>query len=155
MKNLMIMTFMVLATVTVSAQELTFKDMMNVLPNMERAGTEGKDYKCSVKTEWLANGDLKVVATQQYKDWDPSAMEIVLTAAKDAEVSMDKYDDTIEYNISQSTLLKEEDDYRVDLYESFSFNVENDVITGFRVQIAEVDHESDPHEDTIYCNLTK
>lgn len=151
----MIMTFMVLATVTVSAQELTFKDMMNVLPNMERAGTEGKDYKCSVKTEWLANGDLKVVATQQYKDWDPSAMEIVLTAAKDAEVSMDKYDDTIEYNISQSTLLKEEDDYRVDLYESFSFNVENDVITGFRVQIAEVDHESDPHEDTIYCNLTK
>lgn len=52
MKNLILMSFMVLGAVTVSAQELTFKEMINILPNMERAGTEGKDYKCAVKTEW-------------------------------------------------------------------------------------------------------
>lgn len=155
MKNLILMSLVVLGSSSAFAKDLTFKDMVNVLPNMERAGTQGKDYKCSVKTEWLANGDLKVAATQQYKDWDPSTMEIVLTAAKDAEVYVDKYDDTIEYHISQSTLLSEEDDYRVDLYESFSFDVENSMITGFQIQIAEVDHESDPHEDSIYCNFTK
>lgn len=146
---------MVLGAVTVSAQELTFKEMINILPNMERAGTEGKDYKCAVKTEWWENGDLKVTATQQYKDWKPSIIEIMFTVAKDAEVWTDKYDETVEYTISQATLLKEEDDYRVDLYESFSFDVEKNEITGFRLQIAEVDHESDPHEDTIYCSLKK
>lgn len=153
MKNLILISLVVLGSVNVSAQELTFKDMPSLLPNMERAGTEGKDYKCAVKTEWLENGDLKVTATQQYKDWQPSTMEVVLTAAKDVEVWTDKYDETVEYTISQSTLLKEDDDYRVDLYESFSFDVENNVITGFRLQIAEVDHESDPHEDTIYCTF--
>lgn len=155
MKNLILMSFMVLGAVTVSAQELTFKEMINILPNMERAGTEGKDYKCAVKTEWLENGDLKVTATQQYKDWKPSIIEIMFTVAKDAEVWTDKYDETVEYTISQATLLKEEDDYRVDLYESFSFDVEKNEITGFRLQIAEVDHESDPHADTIYCSLKK
>lgn len=96
-----------------------------------------------------------MTATQQYKDWKPSIIEIMFTVAKDAEVWTDKYDETVEYTISQATLLKEEDDYRVDLYESFSFDVEKNEITGFRLQIAEVDHESDPHEDTIYCSLKK
>ena len=154
MKNLILMSLVVLGSVTVSAKDLTLKDMQQIIPNMERSGHEGQSYKCAVKTEWLENGDLKVVATQQYKDWTPSTIEMVLAAAKGAEAYTEQGDDST-YTIGQSTVLSEEDDYRVDLYESFSVTIENSVITGFSVQIAEVDHESDPHEDVIYCDLTK
>lgn len=154
MKNLILTVSMLLATVTVSAKDLTFKDMQQILPDMERVGREGEDYKCAVKTEWLPNGDLKVVATQQYKDWDPSEISIILKAEKNPEVTTDEYDVTAtEYTMAQSTVLKEEDDYRVDLYESFSFDLDKSEIVGFRVVIAEVDHESDPREDSIYCDL--
>ena len=130
--------------------------MQQILPDMERVGHEGKDYKCAVKTEWLANGDLKVVATQQYKDWSPSEISIILKADKNPEVTTDEYDVTAtEYRMTQSTVLLQEDDYQVDLYESFSFDLDKSEIVGFRVEIAEVDHESDPHEDTIYCDLEK
>lgn len=155
MKNLILGSLVVLGSVTVSAKKLTFNDMPQILPNMERSGSEGKDYKCAVKTEWLENGDLKITGTHQYQDWEPAQMEIVFTSAKDPEVVTNRDKKTVEYTISQSTLLKEEDDYRVDLYESFSFDIKGGVITGFRLQIAEMDHQNDPLEDAIYCDLTK
>lgn len=156
MKNLVLATLVVLGSVAASAKALSLKDMQQIVPNMERAGTQGADYKCSVKTEWLENGDLKVVATQQYKDWAPSTTEVVFTQAKDLEVYKEKYDEDIfQYAISQSTLLSEEDEYRVDLYESFYIDVEKSEITGLTLQIAEVDHENDPHEDMISCEFAK
>lgn len=148
-----LMSLVVLSAVTVSAKDLTLVDVKQVLPNMERVGHEGESYKCAVKTEWLENGDLKVTATQQYKDWAPSTIEVVLAKVKGAYAYTEQYDDEITYKVEQSTLLSEVNDYRVDLYESFSFDIVNSKIVRFGLTVAEVDHENDPREDVIYCEL--
>lgn len=153
MKNLVLASLVVLSAVTVSANDLTLAQVQQVLPNIDRSGHEGESYKCAVKTEWLENGDLKVTATQQYKDWTPSTMEVVLTTAKGAYAYTEQYDTETTYKVQQSTLLSEEDDYRVDLYESFSFDVVDSKIVRFGLTVAEVDHENDPREDVIYCEL--
>lgn len=153
MKNLILTGLILAGTTTVFAQDLKFADMPARLPNMEQHGTSGASYTCSVKTEWLANGDLKITGTESYKGEKSYPMEVVLKASKNVEVYTDSYDETVEYTISQSTVLLEEEDYSVNFYESFNFKVQGSKITSIHLQVAEVDHESDPHEDSIYCDF--
>jgi hypothetical protein len=158
MKNLILTSLLILQCTTAFGKRLTFADMQGLLPNLEQSGTEiSPHYTCTIKTQWLENGDLEVTGTQTYKDMDPSTMKIVFAAAKEVEVDQDKYDGAVEYTISQSTLLYEnvEDDERVDLFESFNFEVKDSTVTRVQVQYAEVNHHSDPHEDSINCSFEK
>lgn len=154
MKNLILTGLLILQATVALGKDLSLADMQSVVPNLEKFGKEiSPNYTCSIKTEWLANGDLKVIGTQTYKDMGPSSMEFVFSPSKNVEIYVDQYDGTLEYTISQSTLLYEnkEDDERVDLYESFNFEIKGSVMTRIQVQYAEVNHHSDPHEDSINC----
>lgn len=154
MKNLAAALVILFGAISLAAKDLSFGEMPAVLANLDSVGTSGAGYTCAIKTEWLENGNLKVFASETYKNMNSNTLEMVLTPVKRMDVYSDQYDGLIDYVISQSTTLHEEGDYRVELIELFSFQVKGKTIVSAQVQVLEADFESDPHDESISCHFT-
>jgi len=128
------------------------QQLKKTVPNGTWVGNSGKDYKCSISTEWLASGDLKVVANLQYQKDEPRAKVVLFKESKDATVSIGNGELDPNLQLSQETVLLEEDDYKVSLYETLSVYLEDGKIEGLYLESFEVDFTNDPHEDSVQCS---
>lgn len=156
MKNLILGLILASSPFLAQAKDQPLSYMKDIVADEKFVGTEGKDYKCSFTTKWKANGDLVVTAVQQYKKSKPSYETIVFSKGEGAVVEIENSDDDItEYKVVQSKIIKEEEDYTVTRYESFSAVFDASRLLYLTLSIAVVDNESDPSEDLIRCSKLK
>lgn len=151
MKKILLTAAILMTTSWSQAKTEPLAYMKDVVSNWMIKGTSGQNYKCEFITEWQANGDLKVSVTNQYKTMKPQKFEVVFTAKRAVTEIEQGSDGEIQYSVEQAKTLREDGDYKVQLFESFKMNFINDDLDSVQLQIAEVDFENDPHEDSIYC----
>ena len=133
-------------------------NMKAYLPNGVWVGEISKNESCEIKAIWISDAELNIEAKSQYKKYLPQLTTILFSESKGAVLQRDELNETDdELALSQSSVLQQEEDYEVDFYEQVVLElVDGHKLESISVYTAEVDHESDPHEDTIICrNLTQ
>ena len=132
--------------------------MKTYLPNGLWIGHVSKDESCEIEASWISDKELSIKTKTQYKEFQPKLTTILFSDSKGAELLRDELNETDdELAISQSTVLLQDEDYQVDLIEEAVLElVDGHKLESISVCTAEVDHENDPHEDTVICrNLTQ
>ena len=135
------------------AGDRPFADFKQIVGDTSMTGTESVNTTCAVKTTWLANGDLEVVASSQYKQYKPRIHTVVFSTSKGAEYYINHgAEDESEYSVSQSKSLIATSEENVDLFETFTVNQDASGTTHLNLSVMEVNDHSDPSEVfVLYC----
>ncbi len=152
MLKLILCLFVLSSPLYAQAKDKPLFYLKKVLADATQVGSGGDNYRCSVTTKWLPNGELEVTAISQYKEHKPSSSRVVFSKEKGANVEIISSEGKTEYKVSQSKILRKEGDYQVDLYEGFSLSFERSRLVSLSLTIAEVDHENDPIENVVRCS---
>jgi hypothetical protein len=78
-----------------------------------------------------------VAAVSKYKDGKPSQSTVVFSKAKGTTVDIFLSGSEREYQVAQSTILKKEGDYQIDLFESFSLHFDRNRLLSLTLTVAQ------------------
>lgn len=121
------------------------------MPNGTWLGLTSEEKVCKVEVNWISSTEVKVIASTTY------SIEVTFSDTKEIEIKRDELNETDdELAIQQSTILAQEEDYQVNLYETAVLDLENGYkLQGLGLSTVELDYESDPHESDIVCYSLK
>ncbi len=153
MKTMILLLTVLTLTVEIQAGDRSFADFFNIIENEKIVGTESKDSKCTIQTNWLKNGDLLVTATSKYLDRKVSRRQVVFSESKNVDYTIDhRAEDESEYTIIQSKELGKEDE-AISIVESFTLHQDASGLTSAVLSVMEVNDHSDPSElFFVVCN---